>query len=54
LAFVSDTRPSGEAFAVPAKLAVTRLKLTNFRSYASGEVITAGAPVVLAGPNGAG
>jgi DNA replication and repair protein RecF len=35
-------------------LAVTRLQLTNFRSYASGELLTAGAPVVLAGPNGAG
>jgi DNA replication and repair protein RecF len=39
---------------VPATLAVTRLKLTSFRSYASGELLTAGAPVVLAGPNGAG
>jgi len=57
VARVSDShgpRPSGEAFAVPAKLAVTRLQLTNFRSYASGELVTAGAPVVLAGPNGAG
>ncbi len=33
---------------------MTRLQLTNFRSYASGELVTAGAPVVLAGPNGAG
>jgi DNA replication and repair protein RecF len=54
-----DWRPSGEAFVLPAKLAaaklaVTRLQLTNFRSYALGELITAGAPVVLAGPNGAG
>jgi DNA replication and repair protein RecF len=37
-----------------ARLAVTRLKLTNFRSYASAELITGGGPVVLAGPNGAG
>jgi DNA replication and repair protein RecF len=47
------TRPSGDASAV-SRLAVTRLRLTNFRSYASGEVAVSGAPVVLAGPNGAG
>jgi len=35
-------------------LAVTRLRLTNFRSYAGAELMVAGAPVVLAGPNGAG
>jgi DNA replication and repair protein RecF len=35
-------------------LAVTRLTLTNFRSYASGEIATTGRPVVLVGPNGAG
>ena len=35
-------------------LAVTRLVLTNFRSYASGELATNGRPVVLAGSNGAG
>jgi DNA replication and repair protein RecF len=35
-------------------LSVTRLQLTNFRSYASVEVAVGGAPVVLAGPNGAG
>ncbi|MEP6830163.1 MAG: DNA replication/repair protein RecF [Rhizomicrobium sp.] len=49
-----DMRPLGEVRAVPAKLAVTRLSLTNFRSYAAGELTTAGAAVVLAGPNGAG
>ncbi len=38
----------------PARLAVTRLVLSNFRSYASGELAVSGAPVVLAGPNGAG
>jgi len=54
LAFVADTRPKGEHSAIVAKLAVTRLSLTNFRSYAVGELVTAGAPVVLAGPNGAG
>jgi DNA replication and repair protein RecF len=36
------------------KLAVTRLRLTNFRSYAVSELATDAAPVVLAGPNGAG
>jgi DNA replication and repair protein RecF len=35
-------------------LAVARVALTNFRSYAKGEITTAGIPVVLAGPNGAG
>jgi DNA replication and repair protein RecF len=54
LAFAPDTRPKGERSAVAAKLAVTRLSLTNFRSYATGELVTMGAPVVLAGPNGAG
>src|SRR5258706_16473112 len=37
-----------------SRLAVTRLQLTNFRSYASGEIAVSGAPVVLAGPKGAG
>ena len=37
-----------------ARLAVTRLHLTNFRSYAQAELALSGAPVVLAGPNGAG
>jgi DNA replication and repair protein RecF len=54
LAFAADTRPKGERSAIAARLAVTRLSLTNFRSYAVGELVTAGAPVVLAGPNGAG
>jgi DNA replication and repair protein RecF len=49
----ADTRPSGEAKAV-SRLAVTRLHLTNFRSYASGELSVSHAPVVLTGPNGAG
>ncbi len=30
------------------RLAVTRLRLTNFRSYAIGELAVSGAPVVLA------
>ncbi|HEY0267153.1 MAG TPA: DNA replication/repair protein RecF [Rhizomicrobium sp.] len=37
-----------------SRLAVTRLRLTNFRSYGSGEIAVSGAAVVLAGPNGAG
>jgi DNA replication and repair protein RecF len=37
-----------------SRLAVTRLRLTNFRSYVAGELSVSGAPVVLAGPNGAG
>jgi DNA replication and repair protein RecF len=41
------------AFEAP-RLAVTRLVLTNFRSYASSNVAVSGRPVVLAGPNGAG
>jgi DNA replication and repair protein RecF len=40
--------------AVTSRLAVTCLRLTNFRSYAVGELAVSGAPVVLAGPNGAG
>jgi DNA replication and repair protein RecF len=37
-----------------SRLAVTRLHLTNFRSYATAALCVSGAPVVLAGPNGAG
>jgi DNA replication and repair protein RecF len=47
------TRPQGESLAV-SRLAVTRLRLTNFRSYVTGELCVSGAPVVLAGANGAG
>jgi DNA replication and repair protein RecF len=54
LTAAQDMRPSGGVRAIPAKLAVTRLNLANFRSYAAGELVTAGAAVVLAGPNGAG
>ncbi len=51
----SDPRLAGAptAFEAP-RLAVTRLVLTNFRSYASGALAVSGRPVVLAGPNGAG
>ena len=42
--------PEGET----VRLAVTRLQLTNFRSYAAAELNVSGRPVVLAGPNGAG
>jgi len=54
LAAAPDTCLSGVPVAIPAKLAVTRLHVTNFRSYAAAELKTAGAAVVLAGPNGAG
>jgi DNA replication and repair protein RecF len=37
-----------------SRLAVTRLQLTNFRSYGFGEIAVSGTAVVLAGPNGAG
>ncbi|HET7083586.1 MAG TPA: DNA replication/repair protein RecF [Rhizomicrobium sp.] len=37
-----------------SRLAVTRLQLTNFRSYAAGALAVSGRSVVLAGPNGAG
>jgi len=37
-----------------SRLSVARLSLTNFRSYASVEIATGAAPVVLAGANGAG
>jgi DNA replication and repair protein RecF len=47
------TSPFGQPQSL-SRLAVTRLSLTNFRSYAAGEIAVTGAPVVLAGPNGAG
>ena len=47
-------RPVGAPASFEARLAVARLLLTNFRSYASGEIAVSGRPVVLAGPNGAG
>jgi len=53
LAAAPYTRPSGDPLS-HSRLAVTRLRLTNFRSYASGEIAVSAAPVVLAGPNGAG
>jgi DNA replication and repair protein RecF len=55
LTFTPDTRPSGARLNHSSpKLAVTRLQLTNFRSYAMAELNISAAPVVLAGPNGAG
>jgi DNA replication and repair protein RecF len=54
LTAAADRRLPGDPYAIPAKLAVTRLSLTNFRSYATGELAIAGGAVVLAGPNGAG
>jgi DNA replication and repair protein RecF len=49
-----DARQLGASASIEARLAVTRLLLTNFRSYAQGELAVSGRPVVLAGPNGAG
>jgi DNA replication and repair protein RecF len=49
-----DSAPIGEQQEARAKLAVVRLALANFRSYATAEIIASGRPVVLAGPNGAG
>ncbi len=42
------------AAAAPARPAVTRLALTDFRSYASARLAADDRPVVLTGPNGAG
>jgi DNA replication and repair protein RecF len=44
----------GEENAARARLAVTRVQLTNFRSYSKVEITVGGRPVALAGPNGAG
>jgi len=49
-----DSRHAAARALGHARLAVTRLLLTNFRSYARGEIAVSGRPVVLAGPNGAG
>ncbi len=46
--------PPAEGQATGVRLAVTRLMLTNFRSYPAGEIAASGKPVVLVGPNGAG
>jgi DNA replication and repair protein RecF len=46
--------PPKSGRAASPRLSVARLTLTNFRSYASGEIATSGRPVVLVGPNGAG
>jgi DNA replication and repair protein RecF len=56
LTAVLTQRPDGaaSAFEGRARLAVTRLSLRNFRSYAEATLVVSGAPVVLAGPNGAG
>jgi DNA replication and repair protein RecF len=53
LTFSPHTRPLGQPQSL-SRLAVTRLSLTNFRSYAAGEIAVTGEAVVLAGPNGAG
>jgi DNA replication and repair protein RecF len=46
--------PIGSTARGRTRLAVTQIRLTNFRSYSSGALAAGGAPVVLAGPNGAG
>jgi DNA replication and repair protein RecF len=53
---VTDTTksPAPERAGKESLLSVTRLRLTNFRSYASVEISASSTPVVLAGPNGAG
>ena len=48
------TRQDCADTAARPRLAVTRLMLTHFRSYASAELVMDGRPIVLAGPNGAG
>lgn len=53
LAAVAGPKTAAVA-AAHASLAVTRLQLTNFRSYAGATLAVEAAPVVLAGPNGAG
>lgn len=50
----TDAAQSAAAVRVGGKLSVTRVQLTNFRSYAHAELAVSGRPVVLAGPNGAG
>ncbi|HEY2068605.1 MAG TPA: DNA replication/repair protein RecF [Rhizomicrobium sp.] len=54
VASLDDVSHPDETQAPRHKLAVTRLLLTNFRSYSQGEIAVSGRPVVLAGPNGAG
>ncbi len=52
----AEQRP-GDPFAAgarPCALSVTRIALTNFRSYARSELNVSAAPVVLAGANGTG
>jgi DNA replication and repair protein RecF len=54
---MDDARPRPEdvfAAASGCALAVSRITLTNFRSYASAELGVESVPVVLTGPNGAG
>jgi DNA replication and repair protein RecF len=48
------SREEKGAALVRSRLAVTQLRLTNFRSYASAEVAVGEGPVVLTGANGAG
>jgi DNA replication and repair protein RecF len=50
----NDLNPHPAPGTEPCGLCVSRLRLTNFRSYASMEIAAAATPVVLAGANGAG
>jgi DNA replication and repair protein RecF len=56
LASVIEPRRDGATSPIPdrPRLAVTRLVLSQFRSYASAELSVSGRPVVLVGQNGAG
>jgi DNA replication and repair protein RecF len=49
----AEVRGEGRA-TKQATLAITQLRLSNFRSYASAEIAVSGRPVVLTGANGAG
>jgi DNA replication and repair protein RecF len=50
----AENAPSTAYVDCAARLAVTRIQLTNFRSYAQADLDVGARPVVLAGPNGAG
>jgi len=52
--FDPPSRGGSKENTMSSRLAVTRVQLTNFRSYASAALQAGERPVVLAGPNGAG
>jgi DNA replication and repair protein RecF len=53
-AMVSGAKGLAFEAAAPARLAITRIMLTDFRGYASARLTVDERPVVLTGPNGAG